>query len=75
MLKVAVVGATGAVGHVMRRVLLQHKFPYSEIRFLASREKRRPTDGIQRETYTILPIAPESFAGVSMWSFPAPPHR
>jgi aspartate-semialdehyde dehydrogenase len=34
--KVAVVGATGQVGGVMRRILLERSFPVAEIRFLAS---------------------------------------
>lgn len=66
MLKVAVVGATGAVGHVMRRVLLQHKFPYSEIRFLASEKSVGQPMEFNGKHYTILPIAPESFAGVDV---------
>jgi aspartate-semialdehyde dehydrogenase len=35
-LRVAVVGATGQVGAVMRRLLAERDFPVSEIRFLAS---------------------------------------
>jgi aspartate-semialdehyde dehydrogenase len=35
-MKVAVVGATGQVGAVMRRLLLERSFPVDEIRFLAS---------------------------------------
>ena len=33
---VAVVGATGAVGEIMRQVLVEHKFPCRSIKFLAS---------------------------------------
>ncbi len=35
-MRVAVVGATGQVGTVMRRILLERSFPVDEIRFLAS---------------------------------------
>jgi aspartate-semialdehyde dehydrogenase len=35
-MRVAVVGATGQVGGVMRRILLERSFPIDEIRFLAS---------------------------------------
>jgi aspartate-semialdehyde dehydrogenase len=35
-IRVAVVGATGQVGGVMRRLLLERDFPVAEIRFLAS---------------------------------------
>ena len=34
--RVAVVGATGAVGEIMRQVLAEHKFPFRSIKFLAS---------------------------------------
>ena len=33
---VAVVGATGAVGEIMRQVLVEHAFPLRAIKFLAS---------------------------------------
>lgn len=33
---VAVVGATGAVGEIMRLVLDEHAFPFRSIKFLAS---------------------------------------
>ena len=33
---VAVVGATGAVGEIMRQVLTEHAFPLRAIKFLAS---------------------------------------
>ncbi|MGH8994528.1 MAG: aspartate-semialdehyde dehydrogenase, partial [Acidimicrobiales bacterium] len=35
-MRVAVVGATGQVGGVMRRLLAQRRFPLDEVRFLAS---------------------------------------
>ena len=66
MVKVAVVGATGAVGEVMRRVLDEHKFPYSEIRFLASEKSVGKTLVFQGKTYQILPIAPESFKDIDV---------
>ncbi|HET6210669.1 MAG TPA: aspartate-semialdehyde dehydrogenase, partial [Jatrophihabitans sp.] len=36
MSRIGVVGATGQVGAVVRRVLLERRFPISEIRFFAS---------------------------------------
>lgn len=66
MVKVAVVGATGAVGEVMRQVLEEHKFPYSEIRFLASERSVGKHLDFQGKRYTILPIAPESFEGIDV---------
>ena len=35
---VAVVGATGQVGAVMRRLLEEREFPMQQVRFLASRD-------------------------------------
>src|SRR5580658_2412646 len=35
-MRIAVVGATGQVGTVMRRMLVERAFPVDEIRFLAS---------------------------------------
>lgn len=66
MVKVAVVGATGAVGEVMRQVLDEHKFPYSEIRFLASEKSVGKSLTFQGKTYQILPISPESFEGIDV---------
>ncbi len=66
MVKVAVVGATGAVGEVIRQVLLEHSFPFSEIRFLASEKSvGRPLTFLDKE-YTILPICPASFEGIDV---------
>ena len=39
--RIAIVGATGQVGAVMRRLLLDRGFPVEDIRFLAS--ARSPT--------------------------------
>lgn len=63
---VAVVGATGAVGEIMRQVLAEHKFPYRSIKFLASeRSVGKPLD-FQGKTYTVEAIRPEAFAGVDI---------
>ena len=35
-MRIAVVGATGQVGSVMRTLLLERKFPFTDIRFFAS---------------------------------------
>ena len=66
MVKVAVVGATGAVGEVMRQVLLEHNFPISEIRFLASEKSVGKPLTFHGKVYTILPIAPASFEGIDV---------
>ncbi|HXW34991.1 MAG TPA: aspartate-semialdehyde dehydrogenase [Acidimicrobiales bacterium] len=51
-MRVAVVGATGQVGTVMREVLAERRFPVSEIRFFASARsagRRLPWDGAEVE--------------------------
>ena len=45
---VAVVGATGAVGEVMRQVLIERDFPMRSIKFLASERSCRQTHRVSR---------------------------
>jgi aspartate-semialdehyde dehydrogenase len=63
---VAVVGATGAVGEVMRQVLAEHKFPLRAIKFLASQRSAGKTIEFAGKTYPVEPIRPEAFAGVDI---------
>jgi aspartate-semialdehyde dehydrogenase len=59
-------GATGAVGEVMRQVLCEHKFPLRSIKFLASARSAGKTIDFQGKKYPIEPICPEAFAGVDI---------
>jgi aspartate-semialdehyde dehydrogenase len=63
---VAVVGATGAVGEIMRQVLDEHSFPFRGIKFLASERSAGKTLTFKGKTYPIEPIRPEAFAGVDI---------
>ena len=63
---VAVVGATGAVGEIMRQVLVEHHFPLSSIKFLASERSAGKSIEFKGKRYTIEPIRPEAFAGVQI---------
>ena len=63
---VAVVGATGAVGEIMRQVLDEHSFPFRSIKFLASERSAGKTLTFKGKTYTVEPIRPEAFAGVDI---------
>jgi aspartate-semialdehyde dehydrogenase len=63
---VAVVGATGAVGEIMRQVLVEHKFPLSAIKFLASERSAGKTIEFKGKTYKVEPLRPEAFAGVDV---------
>jgi aspartate-semialdehyde dehydrogenase len=70
-LKVAVVGATGAVGQEMLRVLEQRRFPVRELVPVASAksEGRKVTFG--GKEHTVRGIAPEVFDGVELALFSA----
>jgi aspartate-semialdehyde dehydrogenase len=61
---VAVVGATGAVGELMRQVLLERNFPFKSIKFLASEKSKGKPIEFAGKSYTIEPIRPETFTGV-----------
>ena len=63
---VAVVGATGAVGDLMRQVLLERDFKVKSIKFLASERSAGKPIEFGGKTYTVEPIRPEAFAGVQL---------
>jgi aspartate-semialdehyde dehydrogenase len=63
---VAVVGATGAVGESMRRVLEEHDFPCRAAKFLASERSAGRTVTFKGKTYPVEPLRPEAFAGVDV---------
>ena len=63
---VAVVGATGAVGEIMRQVLFEHNFPLAAIKFLASERSAGKTIEFKGKRYTVEPIRPEAFVGVDI---------
>ncbi len=63
---VAVVGATGAVGEIMRQVLSERAFPLRAIKFLASQRSAGKTIEFQGKKYTVELIRPEAFAGVDI---------
>lgn len=63
---VAVVGATGAVGEVMRQVLAEHKFPLRSIKFLASERSAGKAIEFQGKSVPVEPLRPEAFAGVDI---------
>src|SRR5262245_29989159 len=63
---VAVVGATGAVGEIMRQVLEERRFPFRAIKFLASERSAGKSIEFQGKEYTIEAIRAEAFAGVDI---------
>ena len=58
MKSVAVVGASGAVGEVMIRLLEERRFPVGSIKFLASERSAGKSVTFAGETYPIEPLAP-----------------
>jgi aspartate-semialdehyde dehydrogenase len=63
---VAVVGATGAVGEIMRQVLAEHAFPWRAIKFLASQRSAGKTIDFVGKKHAVEPLRPEAFAGVDI---------
>lgn len=63
---VAIVGATGAVGELIRQVLIERNFPMREIRFLASEKSAGKEIQFKGKTYKVLPLNPQNFEGVDL---------
>jgi aspartate-semialdehyde dehydrogenase len=63
---VAVVGATGAVGEIMRQVLEERAFPCRAIKFLASERSAGKALSFRGQVHPVEPLRPEAFAGVDV---------
>src|SRR5258707_807088 len=63
---VAVVGATGAVGVLMRQVLEERAFPVKAIKFLASPKSAGKSVSFRGRDYQVEPLRAEAFAGVDI---------
>src|SRR6516225_4398655 len=63
---VAVVGATGAVGEIMRQVLEEHRFPFRAIKFLASERSAGKSIEFRGKKYTVEAIRAAAFAGLDI---------
>ena len=63
---VAVVGATGAVGEIMRLVLAERRFPMRSIKFLASERSAGKTVEFNGKPHTVELIRPEAFVDVDI---------
>ncbi len=68
---VAVVGATGAVGEVLLRVLEQRSFPVSELRALASERSAGSSVRFRGEEHRVEVARPEAFDGADFVFFAA----
>ena len=63
---VAVVGATGAVGTIMRELLEQRHFPARTFRFLASARSAGSTLDFRGEPATVEELRKDAFEGVDL---------
>ena len=66
MKSVAVVGASGAVGEVMTRLLVERQFPVGSIKFLASPRSAGRTVEFAGEAHPIQPLSDGAFDGVDI---------
>ncbi len=69
--KVAVCGATGAVGNQMIRCLAERDFPLAELRLLASERSKGKTLPFGGEEVPVQVLGPGSFAGIDLALFSA----
>jgi len=70
-LKVAVVGATGMVGQKMIEVLVERRFPLSDLKLLASSRSADMKIKVVDKTYSVEEVSPASFDGVDFAFFSA----
>jgi len=68
---VAVVGATGAVGREMLRMLLERRFPYISVRALASERSAGQKISFGNDTIVVEKLTPESVKNVDIALFSA----
>ncbi len=65
-LKVGILGATGAVGQTMMKVLEERKFPLSELRLLASSRSAGKKVSFKGEELTIIEATDTAFDGLDI---------
>lgn len=63
---VAIVGATGAVGTIIRKLLQERQFSCKTIKFLASKRSAGSTLEFNGESHTVEEMTPDSFDGVEL---------
>jgi len=63
---VAVVGATGAVGELIRQVLIERDFPLKSIKFLASEKSAGKPITFRGQNYVVERLRPEAFSGIDL---------
>ncbi len=66
---VAILGATGAVGQEFLRLIEERKFPFAELKLLASKRSAGKQIDFMGKTYTVEEATSESFEGVQIALF------
>lgn len=69
--RVAVLGATGAVGQELLKLLAERRFPVGELRLLASERSAGKQVTACGDTHTVQAVTPEAFAGIDLAFFGA----
>ncbi len=68
---IAILGATGAVGKTMLKVLEERDFPVEELRLLASERSAGKEIEFKGNKYKVEPVTPEAFEGIDIALFSA----
>lgn len=68
---VGILGATGAVGQELIRLLHERSFPFAELRLLASARSAGKTQTYKDKSWTIKEATPDSFEGLDVCIFSA----
>src|SRR4051794_15330329 len=63
---IAIVGATGAVGQLIRSMLEERDFPYEKITFLASARSAGQTIEFKGKKHTVKELKPDAFEGIDL---------
>jgi len=71
MTRLAILGATGAVGSTLLRVLEERSFPLEELRLLASERSAGQTRRYAGRELTVQAVGPRSFDGIDIAIFSA----
>ena len=63
---IAVVGATGAVGQLIRTMLDERDFPFEKITFLASQRSAGKKITFKGQEHTVKELTPDAFQGIDL---------
>jgi aspartate-semialdehyde dehydrogenase len=64
--RIAIAGATGAVGRLVRQLLEQRDFPYETITFLASKRSAGSTIQFKGSDHTVQLLEPDAFDNIDL---------